>query len=51
MKEHEKRISAEPSGSPMLVIKTNLDEDAASENPYASGSDPGKVKEFFEDPS
>ncbi|UAL50767.1 MULTISPECIES: hypothetical protein [Metabacillus] len=48
--EHMKRISAEPSDSPKLVIKTNLDSStSAEENPYFSGSDKEKVKKYFED--
>lgn len=48
--EQTKRISAEPSDSPKLVIKTNLDSSSsAEENPYFSGSDKEKVKKYFED--
>ncbi|MGG4491908.1 hypothetical protein [Metabacillus idriensis] len=48
--QHSKHIIAEPSDSPRLVIKTNLDSSTpAEENPYYSGSDKEKANKYFED--
>ncbi|QNG61488.1 MULTISPECIES: hypothetical protein [Bacillaceae] len=48
--EHTTRISAEPSESPRLVIKTNLDASSpAEENPYYEKSDKEKAKAYFEE--
>ncbi|WHY68755.1 hypothetical protein [Neobacillus sp. SuZ13] len=47
------RIIAESSPSPMLVIKTNLDpQDATECNPYYNDTvvkNPKKVKDYFEE--
>jgi hypothetical protein len=45
------RLIAEPSTSPQLVIKTNLDsEDINQENPYATKNESStKFKNFFKD--
>lgn len=44
------RVIAEPSSSPSLVIKTNLDsEDIDKDNPYAKGESSTDFKNFFKD--
>lgn len=44
------RLIAEPSPSPSLVIKTNLDKkDVASGNPYAKGKESPEFEKFFKD--
>ncbi|MDQ0228801.1 hypothetical protein [Metabacillus malikii] len=45
------RLIAEPSHSPSLVIKTNLDtENVSNENPYIQGKEPSsKFKNFFKE--
>ncbi|PLT35062.1 hypothetical protein [Bacillus sp. V5-8f] len=53
-KELNDRIIAEPSGSPRLVIQTNLDvENVEDENPYfeRNGKDEGntRLRNFFDD--
>lgn len=44
------RIIVEPTKSPTLVIKTNLDSDDPTEdNPYYTNKDEEKIKQYFDD--
>ncbi|WP_226666814.1 hypothetical protein [Metabacillus litoralis] len=50
-KQLDDRIIAEPSTSPSLVIKTNLDtENVSEENPYINNNNSSNdLKSFFKD--
>jgi hypothetical protein len=49
-KELNDRIIAKHSTGPTLVIRTNLDEqDATESNPYYNGSNEKEIKDYFEE--
>lgn len=51
-KQLEDRVIADPSPSPMLVIKTNLDpKDVTEDNPYLNNSakDEQEFREYFKE--